>query len=120
MQNGKLRLLLKPKLKPKDLEQPEEASEIVKIHPLSLLLFPLPDLESTFIKLTPRSLGDWEWKKKRVKCMVCWGAIKDDDKNIISCPSCGRMAHRAHITNWLKSKRVCPSCRAPWLYSSSN
>ncbi len=118
--DDKLKVPKRSFLQAKNLEDPAEASEIIKFHPLSLLLYPLSDPETTSVKLTPQSLGDWEWKKKRAKCMVCWGTIKADDKKVVSCASCGRKAHKPHIQSWLRSKKVCPSCRAPWQYGSDN
>ena len=44
-------------------------------------------------------------------CIVCHSTLNKGEM-LLKCPSCGGIAHRAHILEWLHTKDYCPSCHA--------
>ncbi|WXG44214.1 MAG: RING finger protein [Promethearchaeati archaeon SRVP18_Atabeyarchaeia-1] len=42
-------------------------------------------------------------------CTVCGLELKPSD-DVVWCPHCGRLAHRNHLTEWVRTKKSCPSC----------
>jgi hypothetical protein len=43
-------------------------------------------------------------------CIVC-GLLLQGSGDIVTCPYCGGVAHRAHMLEWLHVKDYCPMCR---------
>lgn len=44
------------------------------------------------------------------KCTICRRGIYKNEE-VLVCPSCGGVAHPAHIKEWLKVKSTCPKCK---------
>jgi predicted RNA-binding Zn-ribbon protein involved in translation (DUF1610 family) len=53
-------------------------------------------------------IGKWDWSI-RMKCTVCNLDVKRG-QDIVQCPHCGNVSHRAHILEWLHVKNTCPAC----------
>ncbi|WXG44434.1 MAG: zinc ribbon domain-containing protein [Promethearchaeati archaeon SRVP18_Atabeyarchaeia-1] len=43
------------------------------------------------------------------KCMVCGLELKQRD-DVVWCPHCGRLAHRADLIGWIRERKSCPAC----------
>ena len=53
-----------------------------------------------------------EWNPTiQLRCGICWGTIKEGDRNISECPFCSRKFHTAHWIDWINKKSYCPTCR---------
>jgi ribosomal protein S14 len=50
-------------------------------------------------------------QKEAGKCMVC-GAPLGRTEDVVWCRHCGRLAHRAHLMDWITTKKCCPACGA--------
>ena len=46
------------------------------------------------------------------KCMVC-NLIIGRGEEVVKCPNCSELAHRAHLLEYLKIKAQCPLCGKP-------
>jgi predicted RNA-binding Zn-ribbon protein involved in translation (DUF1610 family)/sporulation-control protein spo0M len=42
-------------------------------------------------------------------CTVCGGELKQRD-DVVWCPHCGKLAHRQHLIDWIRSNKTCPAC----------
>jgi HEAT repeat protein len=48
-------------------------------------------------------------KRKDLKCVVCNLPIKNGEE-LVRCPSCGNLAHKSHMLEWLHIRGCCPVC----------
>jgi predicted RNA-binding Zn-ribbon protein involved in translation (DUF1610 family) len=53
-------------------------------------------------------VGKWDWSVK-MKCTVCNLDVRKG-QDIVQCPYCGNVSHKAHILEWLHVKNTCPAC----------
>ncbi|WXG44302.1 MAG: hypothetical protein WED04_09760 [Promethearchaeati archaeon SRVP18_Atabeyarchaeia-1] len=42
-------------------------------------------------------------------CTVCGGELGQRD-DVVWCPHCGKLAHRQHLIDWIRSNKTCPAC----------
>jgi predicted RNA-binding Zn-ribbon protein involved in translation (DUF1610 family) len=47
--------------------------------------------------------------QKTETCTVCGGELKRGD-DVVWCPHCGKLAHRRHLIDWIRSNKTCPAC----------
>jgi predicted RNA-binding Zn-ribbon protein involved in translation (DUF1610 family) len=47
---------------------------------------------------------------KAVMCIVCGQSVEEREE-VVGCPICGRLAHKAHMLEWLHVHGTCPSCQ---------
>ena len=47
---------------------------------------------------------------ERVKCIVCYKSILENDKDTFKCPNCGREAHYLCATIFITEHGICPVC----------
>jgi len=69
--------------------------------------------------------GFWNWNTHNNKCPICRNYIfepsmEKDDKNTTNSKAvigtCGHSFHYDCISNWLKTRHVCPLCNSKWQY----
>jgi len=67
----------------------------------------------------------WNWNTHNDKCPICRNfifepSINNDNKDCESSKAvigvCGHSFHHDCISNWLKTKNVCPLCNSKWCY----
>ena len=62
---------------------------------------------------------NWEWDIYNSDCAICRGSLcenisKDQEGSVVG--ECGHAFHYQCISNWLRSKNVCPLCNQLWKY----
>lgn len=50
-----------------------------------------------------------DMRRKDWKCIVCNLPIKKGEE-LVRCPSCGNVAHKTHMREWLHIRGYCPVC----------
>ncbi len=61
--------------------------------------------------LETKFVGSYDWTEEEF-CMVCKLPIKHSyNAGIVKCPYCGIKAHKQHLFEWMRIRKVCPFCR---------
>ena len=71
--------------------------------------------------------GLWNWNVHNTTCAICRNHIFEPSINSAdNCETCavvGTCNHAFHhecITNWLKTRNVCPLCNVKWSFMKTN
>ena len=106
---------LKTTEKPEDVEKDIEDDSVyieTKLETLSNHVdYSKNAFDGNYLVLETKFVGSYDWTEEEF-CMVCKLPIKGShDTGIVKCPYCGIKAHKKHLFEWMKIRKVCPFCR---------
>jgi hypothetical protein len=67
--------------------------------------------DGNYLVLETKFVGSYDWTEDEL-CMVCKLPItRSHDASVVQCPFCGLKAHKKHLFEWMKIRKMCPYCR---------
>ena len=67
--------------------------------------------DGKYLVIETKFVGSYDWTEEEF-CMVCKLPIKRSyNEGIVKCPYCGIKAHKKHLFEWMRIRKVCPFCR---------
>ena len=101
--------------KPEDAEQDFQSDGIYVTTKFEMISDSIDHSKSVFdgnyLVLETKFVGSYDWTEEEL-CMVCKLPItRLYDAEIVKCPYCGMKAHKKHLFEWMKIRKVCPFCR---------